>query len=72
MRNKLTQDAPTLFIDQYGSKVWASSAKELSEKTGGAKLSKMYRDKKGGGASWVGYVARGQWFAAYRPAEVQA
>lgn len=72
MRNKLTQDAPTLFVDQYGMNVWASSAKELSAKMGGAKLGKMYVDKTDGPTRWVGYVARDHWFVAYRPAEVPA
>lgn len=70
MRNKLTEDRPTLFIDQYGNNVWASSAKELAERTGASKLSKMYVDKKDGPTRWIGYVARDRWFAAYRPAEV--
>lgn len=70
MRNKLTQDRPTLFVDQYGQKLWASSAKELAGKLGGAKLQKMYVDKKAGGAAWIGYVARHQWLTAYKPVEV--
>jgi hypothetical protein len=69
MRNKLTEDKPTMFIDQYGSHQMAGSAKELREKVGGGRVSKMYRDTKEG-TMWVGYVVGYQWFEAYKPTKV--
>jgi hypothetical protein len=71
MRNQLTQDAPTLFVDQYGSHVVARSAKELLEKAGGSKASKQYVDTKDGRTLWTGYVVGRRWFTAFRYAEVE-
>ena len=71
MRNKLTQDTPTLFVDQYGGKIVASSAKELQTKCGvKSAVRKMYIDKKDGGTVWNGYVIGSRWFTALKWAEV--
>lgn len=72
MRNRLTDDAPTLFVSQYGEKHVASSLKELREKCGGGKVSKMYRDKKDGRTMWTGYVIGPHWFTALKWREVDA
>lgn len=70
MRNRLTQDQPTLFMDQYGRKIIAAMAKELREKAGGGKIRKQYIDKKNGRAVWNGYVVGASWFTAFKWAEV--
>lgn len=67
MRNRLTQDTPTLFVDQYGRKIVARS---LREKANGGKVSKMYRDKKDGRTVWTGYVVGASWFTALKWVEV--
>ena len=72
MRNRLTQDAPTLFVSQYGMKVVASSLKELRAKSEGGKVSKMYQDKKDGRTMWTGYVIGSHWFTALKWQEVEA
>lgn len=72
MRNKLTQDGPTLFVDQYGRKIIASTAKELRDKVGGGKLSKQYSDKRDGRTVWNGYIVGPYWFTALKWAEVPA
>jgi hypothetical protein len=73
MRNKLTQDRPTLFIDQYGSKYWAASLKELKERAGYAGgAAKQYNDLKDGRTVWTGYVLGARWFTAFNPAQVAA
>ena len=60
----------TLFIDQYGSKLWARTVRELRELAGGGRVSKMYVDKKVGGTMHVGYVVGARWFSAYHPVEL--
>lgn len=72
MRNKLTQDTPTLFVDQYGEKVVASSLAELHAKVGGGKVTKQYVDKKDGRTVWNGYVVGRRWFTALKWVEVPA
>lgn len=61
----------TLYIDQWGSKYWAKTVKELRERVGmgGSRVSKMYRDKKDGRTVHVGYVVGEHWLTAYRPVE---
>jgi len=70
MRNRLTQDSPTLFVDQYGQMVVASSAKELLVKVNGTKAIKQYIDKKSGGSVWNGYVVGHRWFTAFKWQEI--
>lgn len=70
MRNKLTQDRPTLFMDQYGQTVVARNRTELREKVGGGSVSKMYVDQKDGRTLWIGYVVGGHWFTAFHRTEL--
>lgn len=71
MRNKLTQDTPTLFRDQYGRTIIARSRMELVETAGGGKVSKMYSDKRDGRTVWCGYVVGANWFTAFKWVEVE-
>jgi hypothetical protein len=61
----------TLFIDQYGNKWWSRTVKELREKIGGGRVSKMYADKLDGRTVHTGYVVGPHWCSAYQPVEVQ-
>jgi hypothetical protein len=61
----------TLYIDQYGQRIGASTVKELREKVGGGRVFKIYRDKKDGAVVHVGYGVGGRWFDAYQPVEVR-
>ena len=58
-----------LYIDQYGSRIWAASRKELVERAGGGRVNKMYCDKKDGSTVHVGYVVGKRWFTCYIPYE---
>jgi hypothetical protein len=69
-RNALTEDKPTLFVDQYGKKVVAASAKALCEAVGYRKASKQYADKRDGRVVWNGYVVGPYWFTAFKWREV--
>lgn len=62
----------TLFIDQWGSRFWAKTVKELRGQIGlgGSRVSRMYRDKKDGSVVHCGYVIGGHWLTAYQPVEV--
>jgi hypothetical protein len=55
----------TLFIDQYGNKFSAKTVKELREKIGGGRVSKMYIDANGK-TYQTGYVIGQHWLTAYR------
>ena len=69
MKTKLNK----LWIDQHGQRIWARTAKELREKAGGGKISKMYADGKEGGVFHTGYVIGRRWFNGYTPMrEVQS
>lgn len=59
----------TLFIDQFGTPVWARTVKELREKCGGGRVSKQYNDKKDGSVVHNGYVVGSRWFTAFSPIE---
>jgi hypothetical protein len=61
-----------LYLDQYGKPVWARTVKELQQKSGGGKVSKMYVDKKDGRTVHKGYVVGQRWFSAYSPIEIEA
>jgi hypothetical protein len=71
---KLLDGALTLFIDQYGTPIWARTVKELREKCGGGHVFKIYSDKMDGphaGRSvHCGYGVGRRWFYAYKPLEV--
>lgn len=56
-----------LYIDQYGNKFFASTVKELREKVGGGRISKMYLDTASGEVLHVGYVIGQHWLTAYAP-----
>lgn len=70
MKNRLTADAPTLFVDQYGERVYATTRAELCEKAGVKHCVKMYRDKRNGPTVWAGYVVGTRWFTAFKWQEV--
>ncbi len=77
IRNRLTQDAPTLFMNQYGDTLIAASLKELRERHETrygerGRVGKQYVDKKSGGAVWNGYVIGRYWYTAFKWAEVAA
>jgi hypothetical protein len=59
---------PTLYIDQWGSRWWAKTVKELREQIGG-RVSKMYVDKKDGRSVHIGYVVGQHWLTAYQRVE---
>lgn len=56
-----------LYIDQYGSKFFARTVKELRSQigTGGGRVSKMYRDPLKGPPLHVGYVVGSHWLTGY-------
>jgi hypothetical protein len=61
-----------LYIDQYGSPVWARTVSELRDRAGGGRVSKMYCDKLDGRTVQTGYVVGKRWFSAYAPVEKPA
>ncbi len=58
-----------LYRDQYGNCFHARTLKELREKAGGGRVSKMYIDRKDGTTLHTGYVVGQHWFTAYAPVE---
>lgn len=62
---------PVLYIDQYGQKLWAKTVKELRQKVGGGRVSKMYHDRDGK-TIHCGYVVGQRWFSAFVPFEQPA
>ena len=62
----------TLYIDQYGKHVGASTVSELRKKAGGGKVFKIYADKKDGSTVHCGYGVGQRWFNAFRPVETSA
>ncbi len=63
---------PTLYLDQYGSKWFATSTRDLHRQIGGARPNKMYVDLKAGGTIHIGYVVGGHWCTAYQRVEQAA
>lgn len=65
---------PTLYIDQWGSKFWANTVRDLRKQVGmgGSKVSKMYQDKKDGTTVHVGYVVGQHWLTAFKRVEIKA
>jgi len=61
-----------LYISQYGDPFWARTVRELREKVGGGKITKMYVDKKDGGTVHCGYVIGNLWLSAFMPLEKPA
>jgi hypothetical protein len=62
----MKRNHPSLFIDQYGYKVYASSVKELKELVGPGRVFKIYRDTPEG-TFHVGYGVGSSWFTEYQP-----
>lgn len=62
---------PTLYIDQWGNRYWASTVRELREQIGmgGSTVSKMYQDKRDGSVVHIGYVVGQHWLTAYQRVE---
>lgn len=57
----------TLFVDQYGHTIKASTVRELQMKADGGRISKMYKGNKE--VVHIGYVVGNRWFTAYTPYE---
>jgi putative component of toxin-antitoxin plasmid stabilization module len=60
-----------LFLDQFGDIVIARTVRELREKCGGGKTTRMYIDRNGLAVK-AGYVVGNRWFTEYAPVEVPA
>ena len=64
----------TLFVDQYGDRIYAPTPRELREKAGGGRLFKVYVDKiagdHAGKSVHVGYGVGHRWFNAFAPIEI--
>jgi hypothetical protein len=61
-----------LFIDQFGQVILAKTVKELKEKAGSGKVSKMFIDDKSGKTFHVGYVVGRRWFTKYQLVKKEA
>jgi hypothetical protein len=72
MTGRLLDGRRTLFIDQHGTRIWAHTVKELRESVGSGRVFKIYSDKLDGRVMHCGYGIGKQWFAAYRPLEIEA
>jgi hypothetical protein len=59
-----------LYMSQYGDHFVARTVKELKEKAGPGRVSKMYQDTIEGTTVHVGYVIGRRWFTAFVPYEV--
>jgi len=55
-----------LYVSQYGDRFSALTVKELREKVGGGKVSKMYIDRDGK-TFHTGYVIGALWLTAFMP-----
>jgi len=61
----------TMFIDQYGSRWYSCTLKDLQSQVRG-RVGKMYVDKKDGSTMHIGYVIGQRWLTAWRPVEIKA
>lgn len=61
------QKMKRLFVDQFGQKIYASTIKELKQKAGPGKVSRMFIDGTDGKIYHVGYVIGARWFSFYEP-----
>lgn len=63
---------PTLYIDQWGTKYWATTVKDLRAKLGmgGSRVYKIYVDGKDGRTLHTGYVIGEHWLTAYQRVEI--
>lgn len=59
-----------LWRDQYGTTLHASTVKELRNKVGGGRVSKMFIDKSDGTTVHCGYVIGPSWFTKYARVEI--
>ena len=57
----------TLYIDQHGSKYYASNLRELQDMVGGGRISKMYNTTTAGVDYHCGYCVGKLWLRAYIP-----
>ena len=62
----------TLYIDQYGNRLWARTIKELRDLCGGGRVFKIYVDKTDGKTVHCGYGVGHRWFTAFSPVEKEA
>lgn len=62
---------PMLYIDQYGSPIWAKTVSELRSRAGGGRVSTMFIDKKAGPSMRIGYIVGSRWFRRYQPVELE-
>lgn len=60
---------PILYLDQYGHFWIASTVRELCDRLGYSRASKMYIDKKDGSTVHIGYVVGPHWCAMFQPVE---
>lgn len=60
-----------LYVNQYGERFAARTVRQLHERVGGGRISKMYRDTKAG-AVHCGYVIGRHWLVAFQPMEIPA
>ena len=67
-----TSKALTLYVDQHKRLIWARTVRELRDRAGGGRISKMYCDKADGQIVHIGYVIGRRWFSAYVPLEKPA
>jgi hypothetical protein len=58
-----------LYVDQHKRLIWARTVRDLRDRAGGGRISKMYRDKADGRIVHIGYVIGRRWFSAYVPLE---
>lgn len=61
-----------IFLDQYGTTIYARTIKELREKSYGGRVSKMYIDTKEGKTKHIGYVIGKHWYNEYQLVEREA
>jgi hypothetical protein len=63
-----------LYVDQYGNRFYAATAKALREQIGmgSSRIAKMYCDKRDGSTVHTGYVIGQHWLTAYTPFELAA
>ena len=60
--------ATTLYVDQYGARVYARTVADLASQCGRRRAARMYQDR-GERTYHVGYIVAGRWFTAYAPKE---
>ncbi len=56
-----------LYLDQWGGAYYAKTVKELKNKVGQGKVSRMYTEMKDGKSFHTGYVIGRHWCRAHTP-----